>query len=249
MSMVVTQKHGHVGHLLLNRPERRNALGTELLGHVEAAWKSLTEDSDVHVILLSAAGPGFCAGADLKEFSNPDLSLVSEVNLRWASFTRGIGLLNKPVVAAVHGFAMGGGLILAISCDVVITSAATRWQLPEVSLGWLPGFGLQTLAARTGAHAARRITWSTEPMNGTEAQACGIADVLVPDGDDLTATAMAHAQKLAALPPHAVATAKQYFALELTRAGEAMDAVANRMYLADAVHPHAQASMQRFRPK
>jgi enoyl-CoA hydratase/carnithine racemase len=249
VSFLLSERAGKVAVVTLNRPERRNALGTELIDLLIGEFARLDEDDGTSVIVLAAAGAGFCAGADLKEFSGDDRQKISRLNLRMAAFARSIALMSKPVIAAVHGFAMGGGLVLAISCDVVITDAATRWRLPEVSLGWLPGFGLHMLAARTGSVKARRIAWSAEALDGSAAHASGLADILVPEGSSALDVAMAEAAKLAALPTHSVTTAKRYFAPMILGNAEPMDAAANRMYEADAAHPRAQETMQRYRKK
>lgn len=248
MSFVETEKTGGVVAVILNRPQRRNALGTEILDRLIGVFAELETDSDVHAIVLSGDGPGFCAGADLKEFADADFDQISRLNAKVAGFARSLALIKKPVVAGVDGFAMGGGMVLAASCDVVVTASTTRWHLPEVSLGWLPGFGLRTLAERVGAVRARRLAWGAEPLTGVQAHALGLADILAPEGIPARQCALEHAQKLAALPPHSVASAKQYFALMTAASSEPMDALATHMYVADAHHPRAQAAMQRFRP-
>jgi len=248
MAYLEQERFGKVAVLTMNRPERRNALGTETLAGLTGAFASVAADPEVNVVVLAGAGKGFCAGADLKEFCDDDLEAVSRINLRIAAFTRSLALMGKPVVAAVHGFAMGGGLVLAASCDVVVTAADTRWQLPEVSLGWLPGFGLQTLCARMGAPAAKRMVFGVDPLNGEAARAKGLADIVAAEGETVTDCALKHAGKLAALPPHSVATAKSYFAPMVSPSGEPMDMLADKLYCADARHPSTQATtMQRYR--
>lgn len=127
-----------------------------------------------------------------------------------AAIARRIGVLGKPVIAAVEGFALGGGFILAASCDVVVTAENTRWHLPEVPNGWLPPWGLGALVARVGPTKARLLTWGAEPIDGTEALRLGVADYGAPAGEAL-ARAIALAEKLAALPREAVASTKRFF--------------------------------------
>ncbi len=246
MSMVEISRRGDVAVAAISRPDRRNALGTEVLDVLVAAFAGFEADAEVHAVVLTAVAPGFCAGADLKEFAGADEESVSRLNLRIAAFCRSIALMAKPVVAGVDGFAMGGGLVVAASCDLVISAPDARWRLPEVSLGWLPGFGLQTLANRIGPVAARRLAWGAETLNGVEAQALALVDLLAPSGTPAREAAIEHAQRLAALPPHAVASAKRFFAPLVAAGCEAMDAEANRAYAEDARHPAAQATMRRF---
>lgn len=247
MSFVDIAVSEAVAVLTINRPDRRNALGTEVLEALIEALACLDGDPAVHAMVLTAVEPGFCAGADLKEFGGADEDSVSQLNLRMAAFCRSIALASKPVVAGVDGFAMGGGLVMAASCDLVVTAPDARWRLPEVSLGWLPGFGLQTIATRIGPVAARRLAWGAEVLTGTEANAIGLADMVTATGTTARDAAREQAGRLAALPPHSVASAKQFFAPLVSAGGESMDVLANRIYGENARHPAAQATMQRFR--
>lgn len=242
MHHVLIERRESVAVVTLDRPERRNALGSELLAGLMAALAQLSNESAVRAIVINGAGKGFCAGADLKEFSGDDRDAVSRLNLKMGAFVRSIPMMSKPVVAAVDGFALGGGLMLAISCDLVVTSPQARWGLPEVSLGWLPGFGLSTLVDRVGLVRARRIAFGAEPFNGTEAVAIGLADILSNDQPVLD-KALFHAQQLAALPTRAVGSVKHYFSL-MTHNTEVMDVFANRVYTQDAESPEALDTMR-----
>ena len=247
MSYVLVERRDAVAVVTLNRPERRNALGSGVLDELIDQFAALDVDLQAKAIVLTGAGKGFSAGADLKEFSGDDKEAVSRLNIRMAAFARSIGMMGTPVIAAVDGFALGGGLVLAASCDLVVTGPETRWHLPEVSLGWLPGFGLHALAGRVGVPKARSIAFGAAPLSGSEAFAAGLADILSPDGVPVVDVACDHAEKLARLPAHAVASAKRYFSL-LNTGGEPMDALANRVYAQDATHPDALETMRRFRP-
>lgn len=242
MPYVLVDRRESVAIVTLNRPERRNALGSELLSGLIAALAQLSNEPAVRAIVIHGSGKGFCAGADLKEFSGDDRDAVSRLNLEMGAFVRSIPLMSKPVIAAVDGFALGGGLMLAISCDLIVTGRQARWGLPEVSLGWLPGFGLSTLVDRVGLASARRIAFGAEPFNGAEAVAIGLADILSDDGPVLD-KALLHARKLAALPTRAVGSVKHYFSL-MTRNTEVMDVFANRVYAQDAESPEALDTMR-----
>ena len=158
-----------IATLTIRRPGRRNAIGADLVKSLFSAFARLDSDPHVRAIIITGAAPGFCAGSDLKELAEMDLAGMRAHEARTAALARSIALLDKPVVAAVDGFALGGGFVLAISCDIVVTAPEVRWHLPEVTIGWIPPWGLQALVARVGPVTARRLTWGTQPMDGREA--------------------------------------------------------------------------------
>jgi enoyl-CoA hydratase/carnithine racemase len=163
-----------------------------------------------------------------------------------ASLTRSFAMLDTPLIAGVDGFALGGGFVLAISCDVVVTSADARWHLPEVSIGWIPPWGLQALVARVGPVVARRLTWGAEAFDGREAHRVGIADYVAGPSETVLDAALHRAAQLAALPQPAVSSTKQFFAPLIGGTGETFDVAANRMFANDCGHPVAQATLKRF---
>ncbi|MVT55540.1 enoyl-CoA hydratase/isomerase family protein [Bradyrhizobium yuanmingense] len=235
--------------LAMNRPERRNALGEDILKDLHETVDRAANDKDVNVIMLAGNGPGFSAGADLKDFSAGDINDTFDLNRRLGAFVRSLALVRKPIVCAVDGFALGGGFMLAASCDVVVTAPVTRWHLPEVSLGWLPGFGLDTLATRVGPFAARSLSWSPTAIDGVEAHRLGLADILSLPTETAREVALHYAKNLAAMPVHAVLTTKQFFSTSVTARAEVMDDLANRYFAHDILHETARTSLQRFLPK
>ncbi|UWU83016.1 enoyl-CoA hydratase/isomerase family protein [Bradyrhizobium yuanmingense] len=249
MKFVSIECEDKVQILAMNRPERRNALGEEMLKDLLESVDKASGDTAVNVILIAGNGPGFSAGADLKDFSAGNIDDTFDVNRRLGAFVRSLALVRKPVVCAVDGFALGGGLMLAASCDVVVTAREARWHLPEVSLGWLPGFGLDTLAARVGPFAARSLSWSPTAIDGLEAHRLGLADILSSPTETAREAALRYAKGLAAMPPHAVLTTKQFFSTSVTARAEVMDDLANRYFVQDILHETAQANLQRFLPK
>lgn len=230
--------------MTIDRSERRNAICSELVAGLRTAFAECDSDTETDVIVLTGSPPGFCAGSDLKELATFDLDGMRAHEADTAALARSIVLLNKPVVAAVDGFALGGGFVLAASCDVVVTSRSARWHLPEVTIGWIPPWGLETVAARVGPVTARRLTWGPEPFDGTEAHRLGIADYLA--GGEALPEAVALAKRLAALPSPAVAATKRYFAAAASHNGEAGDALANRMFAENCQHEVAKATLKKF---
>lgn len=242
--MLNERKEGRVAILTIDRPQRRNSICVALVERLREALDACDRDPQVSAILLTGTQPGFCAGSDLKELATLDLAGMGAHESDTAALARSLALLDKPVVAAVEGFALGGGFVLAASCDVVVTTRAARWHLPEVTIGWIPPWGLETLIARVGPVTARRLTWGGEPFDGAEAHRVGIADYIAET--DVIAEALAVAGRLAALPPPAVTATKRYFSLAAARNGEAGDAQAGRMFIENCGHETANATLKKF---
>jgi enoyl-CoA hydratase/carnithine racemase len=241
----VEQREG-VAVLTIDRPRRRNAIGVGLVEDLTRELARLDRDASTRAIVLTGVAPGFCAGSDLKELADTDLAGMRAHEAHTAALARSIAFLDTPVVAAVDGFALGGGFVLAISCDVVVTAAEARWHLPEVTIGWIPPWGLQAVIARVGPVAARRLTWGAAPFDGREAHRLGVADALAGPGESVLDAALREAEGLAALPPPAVASTKQFYAPLVAGTAEASDAWANRLFAGDCGHPVAQATLRRF---
>jgi len=235
-----------VATLRIRRPERRNAMDRELVRQLRAAFLRLDRDPAVGAMVLAGGAPGFCAGSDLKFIGNLDLDAMCRFEQECGDLGRLIGFLDTPVVAAVEGFAIGGGFTLATSCDVVVAGRTSRWSLPEVPIGWLTPWGLGSLVARVGPVRARTLCFCLHEMTGSEAREIGVVDVLADDGAAV-ATAVATAQALARLPRPAVAATKRFFAGHLMRDAEAMDFEANRLFAENCSHPVAKSTLGRFR--
>jgi enoyl-CoA hydratase/carnithine racemase len=240
------ERAGDIAILTIDRPARRNALGQQLIEELVCELDRADRDPATRVIVLTGTAPGFCAGSDLKELAGMDLASMGAHEAHTATLARSISLMNKPVVAGVEGFALGGGFVLAVSCDVVVSDPSAHWHLPEVKIGWIPPWGIQALVARVGPVAARRLVWGANPCDGREAHRLGVADYLVEPGETVRDAALRVAKGLAALPAQAVASTKQFFAPLVSGQGESMDAWANRLFLADCGHPAAKATLNRF---
>ena len=153
--------------------------------------------------------------------------------------------LEKPVIAAVSGFALGGGVGLAVGCDLIVTHPECRWHMPEVPNGWLPPWALASLSARVGPVTARRLVWASEPITGTEAYELKLADYLVPQAD-VENEAIAVAERLAALPRVAVASTKRFFAPLINGSAEASDMLANRIFAENCQDDASKATLRKF---
>lgn len=234
-----------VALLTINRPTRRNALGTELVEMLEEKFLQLGGDADIGAVVLTGAAPSFCAGSDLKELGTMDVSGMVRHEAHTARMARAIGLLDLPVIAAVEGHALGGGFILAMSCDLVVTAETAKWSLPEVPNGWLPPWGLKALASRVGMTTARRLVWGYEVLDGATACKLGVADYLTPP-DGALEKAREIAGRIAALPRVAVKSTKRYFQAEVLGAAEVWDAQAGEIFAENCAHEAAAATLKKF---
>jgi enoyl-CoA hydratase/carnithine racemase len=243
--MLKRRQQGQVAILTIDRSNRRNALGTELMQDFSRAFAELDQDEDIASIVVSATAPGFSAGSDLKELATMNIPQMCHHEAETARIVRAIGFLEKPVIAAVSGFALGGGVGLAVGCDLVVTHPECRWHMPEVPNGWLPPWALASLAARVGPVAARRLVWASEPITGAQAYELKLADYLVPHVD-VENEAIAVAERLAALPRVAVASTKRFFAPLINGSAEASDMLANRIFAENCNDDASKATLRKF---
>ena len=184
MTVEIGRPSAHVAEVIMNRPEAMNALSTDQVRRLGEAAGQLAADNQVSVVIISSAlERAFCVGADLKErrgFNNDDLRRQRPV------FQEAFGELRAlpvPVIAAVEGFAMGGGCELALCCDLIIASATATFGLPEVGLGLIPGEGgTQLLPRRMGLNRAADLLLTGRRVGAEEALRIGLADRLVPKG-------------------------------------------------------------------
>ena len=243
--MLDVSRQGPVAIVSLRRPERRNAMDQALVAALTATLLKMETDSDVASIILCGEPPGFCAGSDLKFIGRLSLEEMCRFEAETGDAARLIGLLNKPVIAAVEGFALGAGFILAASCDLVVSATNARWHLPEVPIGWLTPWGLQALIGRTGAVSARRLCFATEPLDGEEAKRIGVVDHLAGPGRAIDA-ATALGNRLAALPRQATGAVKRFFMPAVSGMSEVLDVRANAAFADNCKHPVARATLERF---
>jgi enoyl-CoA hydratase/carnithine racemase len=236
---------GAVAVITLNRAAARNALSSALVEDLATALARLEDDPNIRATVLTGAPPGFCAGSDLKELATLSITEMVRHEARTGYIARGMQQLGLPIVAAVEGFALGGGFLLATGCDVVISAGQARWQLPEVGLGWVPPWGLHSLVARVGPSAARRLAWGEQSLTGQELFRLGAVDELVETGEALP-RARQVALRLSQLPPHAVASTKRALAEATAGAAELTDARSGWMFGLDCHSETAQTSLSDF---
>ncbi|MET7638169.1 enoyl-CoA hydratase-related protein [Streptomyces sp. NPDC005438] len=199
-----------VAELVLDRPKAMNAISTEMARRISDACAALVEEPHARVVVLTSTHErAFCVGADLKErnsLSDADLGRQRPYNR--AAYT-GVLELPMPTVAAVHGFALGGGYELALSCDVIVADTTAVVGLPEVSVGVIPGGGgTQLLPRRVGAARAAELVFSARRVEAEEARELGMVDQLVESGQD-RAEALALARRIAGNSPVGLRAAKR----------------------------------------
>ncbi|MDT3398919.1 enoyl-CoA hydratase-related protein [Streptomyces sp. B1866] len=207
---VAVRPDGHVAELVLDRPGAMNAVSSAMARCLTAACAALAEDRTVRaVVLTSTHERAFCVGADLKERNAlSDADLARQRPLTRGAYTAVLEL-PVPTVAAVHGFALGGGYELALSCDVIVADRTAVVGLPEVSVGVIPGGGgTQLLPRRVGAARAAELVFTARRVAAEEAAALGLVDQLVAEGED-RAEALALAHRIAANSPVGLRAAKR----------------------------------------
>jgi len=205
-AMVVCRREGPVARVVLNRPEARNALNLQMCVELRRLFEELDGDSGIRVVLLSSAGPVFCAGADLKERVDKDERWVLE--RRKASFAAydAIARCGKPVVALVQGPVVGSGGEILMSCDFAIASQNTTFRFPEPQWGTVGA--TQRLQRVIGKMRAKELLFTGRVMPVQEAYGLGLVARVVPH-DELAGAGEEVAAAIAAAPPLAIALTKQ----------------------------------------
>ena len=199
---------GGIATILMNRPEAMNALNEKVLRELRQVIAQLRDDPDVRVVILTGEGPAFVAGADIRAMSSMDQAAIGEFIRTGQEVLNEIEALPKPVIAAINGFALGGGLELALACDIRLASTESRMGLPEVGLGIFPGFGGTQRAPRLiGKGQACELIFTGDQIGAEEAMRIGLVNRAVPP-QQLTAEARRLAERIARQGPIALARAK-----------------------------------------
>jgi enoyl-CoA hydratase/carnithine racemase len=180
---VVYDKKGPIAYVTLNRPKVMNALNKATIKELRAAFEDARDDSAVHGVILTGAGEkAFAAGADIAEIANNTAVEAEAATRRGQALTDLIENLGKPVIAAVNGFALGGGCELAMACTIRVAAESAKFGQPEVKLGVIPGYGgTQRLPRLVGKGRALKLILSGEIIDAAEAYRIGLVDELEPD--------------------------------------------------------------------
>ncbi|CAM3819894.1 enoyl-CoA hydratase [Alkalicoccus chagannorensis] len=238
-----------IGWITLDTPPA-NALSHSMIQDIGRIVEAMNEDDDVRVMVIHGEGRFFAAGADIKEFTEvKNGSEFSDLARDGQRVFRQIETSGKPVIAAMHGAALGGGLELAMACHLRLADEKTKLGLPELSLGLIPGFaGTQRLPKLAGRAKAMEMLFTAEPITAAEAESIGLINRAVPEG-----TCLAEAEKLAEAIRYKGASVVQSIMMLMQHAetdpierGQDKEAV----QFGDAFeHPDAQEGIQAFLEK
>ena len=205
-NVIVTREEGYA-LIQLNRPEVLNAISAQLMADLVSALEAGDADEAVRCMVITGNERAFAAGADIREMADATATdmLSRDMFARWDRIRR----IGKPVIAAVGGFALGGGCELAMTCDMIIASEAARFGQPEIMLGVIPGAGgTQRLTRAVGKAKAMEMVLTGRMITADEALRWGLVNKVVP-AESLLAEARAWASEIAAAPPLAVRLAKE----------------------------------------
>ena len=187
---------GRVGLLTLNRPKALNALFTPLMNDLLTAIKHFENDKTVGAMVLTGSEKAFAAGADIKEMQNRTFAENYQEN--FLNFWGDVAKTKKPIIAAVNGYALGGGCELAMMCDIIYAGDTAKFGQPEITIGTIPGAGgTQRLTRIVGKSLAMQMNLSGVPINADKALAAGLVSEVFPAGDDVVQGAVKTADKIA----------------------------------------------------
>jgi len=205
--LIETSLDEHVALLRLNRPDARNALSPQLMEELASELEHLDPDPAVRCVVIAGSDEVFAAGADIKAMA--ERSFAEALRHPAASFWRRLTAIKTPTIAAVSGYALGGGCELALACDMIVASESAKFGQPEVNLGIIPGGGgTQRLARVLGKQRAMEYVLTGRRFDAAQARTMGLVNTVAKEGEWLKA-AMALARTVAEKPPIASRLAKQ----------------------------------------
>jgi len=209
MEGVRREAHGSVALLTLDRPKTLNSLDSSMLRALATRCAEIAADASVRAVVLTGEGRAFAAGADIAEMRSHGPVEADRFSRLGHAALGAIELLEVPVIAAVNGYALGGGCELALACDWIYASTRARFGQPEVGLGLIPGFGGTTrLVRRVGVAWAKELALGGEPIDAETAQRIGLVNRVFPP-EELVGASIAAAEGIAGKGPLAVALAKR----------------------------------------
>ncbi len=205
--MILTETRGRVGLITLNRPQAMNALNNQLMRELMDALESFDKDDAVGAMVITGNAKAFAAGADIKEMADQSIQQMMDRD-HVAVFGR-IRTIQKPVIAAISGWALGGGCEIALSCDMIVASESAKFGQPEITIGVIPGAGgTQRLTCAVGKAIAMEMILNNRTLTAQEAYQFGMVNRLVPVEGYLD-EALKLAEEIAARAPIALRVAKK----------------------------------------
>ncbi|MGI6120299.1 MAG: enoyl-CoA hydratase/isomerase family protein [Desulfosporosinus sp.] len=205
---VILEKDGNIAVLTLNRPEVYNALDPQTWGEIRSAIRECRFDNDVRVVIMTGAGgKAFASGADIRSLRERETLAVLKIEASETLLE--IENLEKPVIAAIDGLALGGGCEVTLACDIRIATAKSKFGQPEVNLGIIPsGGGTQRLSRIVGLGKAKELIFTGDIISAAEAKEIGLVNKVVENTEDLLPAAKEMAKKIMAKGPVAISLAK-----------------------------------------
>lgn len=206
---VIYEKNEGIATITLNRPDALNAFSTELINEVLQCIDDVSRDETIRAVILTGAGEkAFSAGADIKAMIGMNALKARELSTNGYRLCKALEKLEKPVIAAINGFALGGGCEVALSCDFRIASEKARLGQTEINIGLIPGWGgTQRLTRLVGKAKAKELVFTGKIIDAKTAEQIGLVDIVVPH-DQLMTTARHFALELASKAPVALKVAK-----------------------------------------
>lgn len=246
---ITMEVSNRIATLRFNRPHVANAINLQMTGELEriVAWLA-GHPREVRVVLISGAGDAFCAGDDVKEVSGLPLDAARSLSLRQANLFLALEQLPQPVIAVVNGPAFGAGCVAAYSCDWRLASHGARFAMPEIKLGWPPGYGISQLTALVGKARALEMCLLGEPVTATQALEWGLVNELVP-GTMLMKSAQQLAERLLLLPAEALRQTKRLVHLDEGQLPKVTHRADTEAYLRCLELPDAREGMSAFLEK
>ena len=208
MAFVEVTKQGNVGIVTMNRPEALNALSSQVFADLTTALDVVEKDDEIYVVIITGAGRSFVAGADIGEMATMNVEEGLAFSELGNNLMMRVDLFSKPTIAAVNGFALGGGCELALAADIRVASEKAKFGQPEVGLGIIPGFGgTQRMARIIGTGAAMELIYTADTIDAKRALEIGLVQHVVP-AEEMMAFALEMANKIASKAQVAIRTSK-----------------------------------------
>lgn len=177
---IIIEKKANVAWIKINKPESLNALDEKIISELKFAFETVNNDDDIYVIALTGEGKVFVAGADIQKMSNMTANEAREFSKQGMELMNYIENIEKPVIGAINGFALGGGCELALACDIRIASTKAKFGQPEVGLGITPGFGgTQRLSRLIGNSNAKSLIFTGDIIDANQAYSLGLVNQIV----------------------------------------------------------------------
>ena len=249
LQTLLVEISNHVATVTLRRPRSLNAVDIQMTSDLEfvVAWLA-GHPTDVRVVVLTGAGTAFCAGDDLKELPALSIETTRTLSLRQAQLYLAFERLPQPIIAAINGDAFGGGCVMAYSADMRIASHAARFAMPEIRLGWPPGYGIAQLTALIGKARALELCLTGDPITATQALDWGLVNQIVP-GVTLLKRVREIADKMLTMPAAALRETKRLVHLDEGQQPKVAHRADTEAYLRCLELPDAREGLAAFAQK